>query len=338
MDIENIDELFKHSFVISCNDRRLAYFNIVMKLLGFPHVKHFQAFTPAIYDSYVKNDSSQLNKQERNTLNLFKDFICEYLIKNELWIKSNFEKKYFDNVCKLKYNNNNNYKISYSCMSHLLCIYYAKLNNWSYILIFEDDTFPKKNAYKHVEDAIKYIHKQQALHNEDVNFYLMATTKLIPKTIEKCINYDFVKADLIGICGAYSYILSQKLYDRYIQISILLFLESVECKLSTICRQNNDAKCFYNAACGTIFIDFNQNCFENDDCNCKKSMKSNEYSKLFNDILQSYNKCISNNIIVYDEENLKLVEPNNSLVNACIDKTNGEIIEDKIANLRKVNI
>lgn len=90
----------------------------------------------------LNHDMNLINSEFDNKLLLY--FMAEYKID----IKNVFDKiknkQTYEYISKSK-----QYELikNLACiLSHLLCIYYAKLNNWPYVLVLEDDACPCKNA------------------------------------------------------------------------------------------------------------------------------------------------------------------------------------------------
>jgi len=106
-------------------------------------------------------------------------------------------------------------------LSHLLCVYYAKLNNWPYVLIFEDDACPSKNAKDKLLNVINYFNLYN-LTNIIMLGYNIINKKIYYDIINS--NEDFVKINMpmfnknnIDFNGMQSYIVPCCLFDKILQ-------------------------------------------------------------------------------------------------------------------------
>lgn len=342
MIIKDINELFKYSLVISCNERRLAYFNIQLKLHGLPNVKIFQAFTPKIYEAWKKKDSNQLNETEKECYSLFDQFVTEYSLNNKYWMVSQFEKEVFDSLPILKYSGFHNYIISYARMSHVLAVYYAKIHNYPYVQIFEDDAIPKDNCAYLLEEAICLIKKYQNEYNDAIFLYATGVCHLIPSKLCQFYNNKLAFIDIYSYYGANSYIVDENLYEKYIETANVFLFKSIEelFQLMNFSAYVN-SKLFYNSKDGQMFLAYNDSCFTPEKVfNCmpvKNNSQIVDTANKIDAILCSYEDCIAKKIIVKDDQNNGKFTKAADDLPCCFDKQTGKILDDKLKELENFN-
>lgn len=90
-------------------------------------------------------------------------------------------------------------------MSHLSIVKYAKRHNLPFVVIFEDDAYPKLNCRKELEKYLSYI-------PSDANLLLLGWSRHCGK---QSFNNAYNEITSI-VSGAHSYILFKDSYDKYI--------------------------------------------------------------------------------------------------------------------------
>jgi len=97
-------------------------------------------------------------------------------------------------------------------LSHMLAVYYAKANNWPYVMIFEDDAWPMLEVSNMCRATLDYIDKLKAA-DKPVKFVKCGFNGRVdgPDAKLRLIPYENVTY------GSHTYILFESFYDDYIK-------------------------------------------------------------------------------------------------------------------------
>jgi GR25 family glycosyltransferase involved in LPS biosynthesis len=152
----NIEELFKHSIVISRMPYRLEWMKKSFTVAGLP--------MPAIH-------------------------------LNALTGKGQYKKTL---ACK---------------MSHGKAVKYAKDHDWPYVLVFEDDAWPRHNAKEKLEELLK------TLPHDDIKIAAIGFSD-VKENKEKYGPYNNDWRIMSDLIGAQSYIVFKSAYDAFLNIAL----------------------------------------------------------------------------------------------------------------------
>ena len=216
-----LKELFNHSLVITCNRRRKILLNATFHMVGLPRPMAFSAVTPSVFNGGV------LNYPNGELLNAMQE---EYGF-NTTTLWNDIGRKAVKKCCT---------------MSHLLATYYAKVNNWPFVLIFEDDAWPNNDIAEDCKFVMDEIHRMQES-NEKLNFLRLGYNG--PDTNKdfqtRIVNYEDFR-------GSHAYIVFNGFYDEYIKSSLKKFKPADHILEDGTCAFMTDK---------SIFIQFNSDLY-----------------------------------------------------------------------------
>lgn len=187
-----LKELFNHSLVITCNKRRKILLNATFHMMGLPRPMAFSAVTPSVFNGEA------LNYPNGELLNAMQE---EYGFDiTTLW--NDIGRKVVKKCCT---------------MSHLLATYYAKVNNWPFVLIFEDDAWPSSNVK---DDCIAIMDEVQRLQDSGNVLNFLRIGYNAP---ERYLSSKVALVRYVPGAGAHAYIVFNKFYDKYIKRTLNKF-------------------------------------------------------------------------------------------------------------------
>lgn len=160
--VKDLDVLFKYSISISCDKKRATLQKIAFKYVGLPETTVFQALTPTTIITNTYQDTILLT-QFLNYIQPIHPTIVNNIITGKV-----------DNKVCLS-------------MSAKLAVFKAKLLNWPYILIFEDDAWPNKFVVDQLINGIIQLNNIYIKHPE-VEVFIIGYNKLLVKHCKR-INY-----------------------------------------------------------------------------------------------------------------------------------------------------
>ena len=210
-----LEELFKYSLVVHVRNfkQREDIFKFIFNKFKLCIPQFFKHTIDLKMLKFVLDQNTDINDKN----DLLEKFIADYNVSINTIINNIKNPKLHIHCNDYEYI----LKTIACILSHLLCVYYAKLNNWPYVLIFEDDACPSKNAKDKLLNVINYFNLYN-LTNIIMLGYNIINKKIYYDIINS--NEDFVKINMpmfnknnIDFNGMQSYIVPCCLFDKILQ-------------------------------------------------------------------------------------------------------------------------
>lgn len=307
MNIKDIDELFEYSIVMSYNAKQLKFFKYLVKEILDKSVKfHFDAFIPQSAEQFLnncydlqseafnfvyENNSIEEYYKSMSALKLFKQFVEEYKLQDSFFVKLNCDSKYFNSLHQHAFSIKQLKEFKTCCLkiTRLMAVYYAKLNNWPYMLLFEDDAVPTANARSQIETVIDNMKRYQTEHKEEIDIFLLGVQSLIPDHLEFFYDRTVTKCNPNYYVGNNAFLISKNAYEKFIQTNIYMNAVQSEILVSHYIANMLDAKAiFYDAKNGSAFKQVNLKQIDGD--RTHQLFKYNENDKSLNHAI--IDKCL----------------------------------------------
>ena len=187
-----ITRLFRHSLAITCNKRRKILFNAMCRFAGLPRPAEFKAVTPEIMDKTARNHNSTLLDEMQ------KEYGFDI---GRVW-------------CDVK-----KIKTKKCCtLSHLLAVYYAKVNKWSYALIFEDDAWPAENVVRKLDDILGMADEMRTA-GKEIGFLRLGYNGAVDDERDCALRIVPYRR----CAGSHAYVIYENCYDMYIKSALEKF-------------------------------------------------------------------------------------------------------------------